>query len=283
MNILNKDGKQHVIWGGSTRETTKSEHHEFCAIGESGRLEWIDKDELNIDGDYQRPPVSERKILKIAKDWDWKLLGTLSVAKREDGSYWIYDGGHRCRAAFLRPDVRWLPCAVFDTAGKKEEAQAFVEANTTTTAVGILARHRAALMAGDATAAKVQTILNKHHYAANSHNSGQHTFCALAQLYSMVKLDYKMATEVFDFCVTMGGVPTRAVLGAIFTCERKVVGGSLFDDPVKLEKIRVLGIDGITAAINREVMLQGKGGPAIGAKAILDIVNKKTRKKLSFN
>ena len=150
MNILNKQCKALApTFGNAAASVSKREKFSWAEPCTPGTFLMIEKDALNIDGTYQREEVSKSKVLEIARDWDWKLLGTLSVIMRKDGTFWVVDGGHRCRASFFRDDIKELPCMVFEAEDEKTEAKAFVGTNTMKSSVSAYHKHRAAVKTGE--------------------------------------------------------------------------------------------------------------------------------------
>src|SRR3546814_16693938 len=88
-------------------------------------------DQLLVDDSYQRSiegGASQRLIVKIAENWDWRLCLPLIVSRRQ-GALYVIDGQHRYEAAKLRGDIRDLPIVLFDFDDPKAEAELFVPAN----------------------------------------------------------------------------------------------------------------------------------------------------------
>lgn len=78
--------------------------------------------DLRIDYDYQRPP-SEKRVRKIAANFDTEALGVIYVNQREDGSYWIIDGQRRTLATLrIRGRDYRLKCEVYHVTLAKEKA-----------------------------------------------------------------------------------------------------------------------------------------------------------------
>src|SRR3546814_134476 len=72
-------------------------------------------DQLLVDDSYQRSiegGASQRLIVKIAENWDWRLCLPLIVSRRQ-GALYVIDGQHRYEAAKLRGDIRDLPIVLF--------------------------------------------------------------------------------------------------------------------------------------------------------------------------
>lgn len=246
----------------------------------------IKKDDLNIDGSYQREEVSKSKVMDIARDWDWKLFGTLSVVMREDGTFWIYDGGHRCRASFLRDDITKLPCMVFDAENEKTEARAFIGTNTMKSTVSAYHKHRAVVKTGEPIAVAVQSILDKYGYFLTLNGTRKNGFAAISTLQSQVKENRVLAERVFAVSVSIaqdGEMISGGVLDAIFTCQKKLEGKADILTNGYLERLKRETLPGIEAAIRREKHIVGKGGAVIAAKALLDVLNKGKQRRITFN
>lgn len=264
---------------------TKRIMYNWASPGPMGEFMMISKNLLNIDGNYQREATSRERVMAIARDFDWKLFGVLSVVRRKDGSYWVTNGGHRSRALFKRDDITEVPCLVFQVEDEKEEAKAFVGQNF---CVGLLSAyhlHRASVRAGEPFAMAVQEELDRNGLVPVSGSKRSNEFSAIHCLRSLIMLDKELAKKVLSACVEIanGKDPiSGVVLSSVFACERKLAKGSSILTKENLEKLIYEGIKGIEIAIRRERNLSGKGGEAMSAKAVLDIVNRKRRNRLTF-
>jgi len=286
MNILNKQCKALApTYGNAAASVAKREKFSWAEPCAPGSFLMIRKDDLNIDGSYQREEVSKAKVLEIARDWDWKMFGTLSVIMREDGTLWVYDGGHRCRAAFFRDDITELPCMVFKAENEKTEAKAFVGANTMKSAVSAYHKHRAAVKTGEPIAVAAQAILDKHGYEALQNGFKNYAFAAINTLQTLVKENAVLAEKAFAACAYIavdGEQFSGEVLSAVFTCQKKLEGKADILTDGYLELLRRETLPGIEAALRREKHIVGKGGVAICAKALLDVLNKGKKRRLTF-
>jgi hypothetical protein len=286
MNILSKQCNALApVFGGIHAPTPKRERFSWAEPCSLGAFMMIKKQDLNIDGSYQRDQVSKSKVLEIARDWDWKLFGTLSVVMRKDGSFWLYDGGHRCRASFLRDDITELPCMVFQTEDEKTEAKAFVGANTMKSVVSAYYKHRASVMTGEPIAIAAQSILDKHGYIAAQCSTAKYSFAAINALLMHVKDDQELAEKAFAVCALIaqdGEQFSGAVLTAIFTCQKKLGAKADILSKEYFERLKRATIPGIESAIRRAKWVSGLGGANVGAKAVLDILNKNKRVPLIF-
>lgn len=147
--------------GGSASARIAKPKRFAPAKGRPPSVEMRHPDELSIDDSYQRSidtGPSRRLISSIATNWDWRLCMPLTVSRRESGLY-VIDGQHRLEAAKLRGDIPYLPCCVSTYDGPADEAAMFVAANRARRAISRLDDFHAAIVAGDATASNVDSIV----------------------------------------------------------------------------------------------------------------------------
>ena len=125
-----------------------------------GRFMLISKHDLLVDREnYQRDPKVVKKILK--EGWDWPQAGALNIGHREDGKFYIYDGGSRHESAMNIPEVDILPCMVYESEGAAEEAGTFVGVNINRVRLSGLDKHKGRLIAKDAVSAFVDKLLQR--------------------------------------------------------------------------------------------------------------------------
>lgn len=288
MNILDKEDKSTISpFGGTRGPLPKRTSFSWTSPSTKGNFLLIPKGDLNIDGSYQRDAVGDQKIRDIARKWDWKLFGALSVIKREDGSYWVYDGGHRTRASFYRDDVKTLPCMVFSCEKIEEEAKAFVGANTMQSAVSAYSKYRASLRANEPLAISMQAIFEKHGYAPSQNAKGDHSFNAIGTMLKIVRVDVEMAERAFAVCAAIDEDGSEKIKGdaleGIWLCARKLKDQEDILIGKHFKKLKAAGLAGINALISRETHIIGRGGASTAAKAILDLLNKGKRNRLYFD
>jgi hypothetical protein len=285
-NILDKKCKALAPTFGNTEASVpKREKFQWSEPCDPGVFMLLDKYDLNIDGSYQRDEVSRAKVVEIAREWDWKLFGVISVIRRSDGSFWVYDGGHRCRASFFRDDITRLPCMVFEADDERTEAKAFIGANTMKSAVSAYHKHRAAVKTHEPLALAVQSIIEKHSYFPTQSASKKYGFSAVNTLRSMVLDDAALADAAFGVCaaIAQDGEPISGeVIEALFVCQKKIGDRVSILSGEYLERLKLETLRGIEAVIRREKHIAGRGGAAISAKAVLDLLNKGRRRRLAF-
>lgn len=286
LNILSKVDRSLAPVPNSKRAVAVSKRDKFdwSTGGSRGEFRWIAKNDLNIDSRYQREQVSEAKVLEIARDWDWLLLGCISVIEREDGSLWVFDGGHRTRSSFFRDDIKELPCMVHKVATINEEAKAFVARNTMVSNVAAHDRYKASVCAAEPVALSVQSILDEFELTATkggTTNAG-HLSC-IGTLQSCVKEDPEDAKKVLRFLLSIAGdrPVVGKVLAAMFALYRHFK--PKFDILDKYgEKIGRHSQREIEIKISQFATECGKGGNVIGAKAILELINHKNRIRVEW-
>lgn len=243
----------------------------------------IPKELLRIDETYQREQVSSTKVIRIAREWDWRLYGALSVIQRPDLTYWVYDGGHRLRAAFHRDDITTLPCLVFKVEDKSQEAKAFVGANTIKSNVSSFHVYRGSLVAGEPVAVAVHELLSTYGFTAVQFGRGVFDFRSAGTLSALVKKNAALAEDAFKLAADIANGEehvSSVVLTAVYYLGEHAEG-NIFIRPWRA-KIISLSIAGIEAAARREAHIMGSGGKAVAAKAMLDLINKGKRKRLRF-
>lgn len=130
-------------------------------IGSPPAPQFIAVSDLLIDDSYQRSiegGASQKLIVKIAENWDWRLCLPLIVSRR-DGRLFVIDGQHRKEGAELRGDITHLPVVVFDFDDPRAEAELFVAANRSRRAMSKLDDFHAAIVAGDPKAVAVNEVV----------------------------------------------------------------------------------------------------------------------------
>jgi hypothetical protein len=126
-------------------------------IGEPPSPQFAGVDRLRVDDSYQRSiegGASQKLIVKIAENWDWRLCLPLLVSRR-NGELYVIDGQHRLEAARIRGDIAHMPVVVFDFDDPKAEAELFIAANRARRPMQALDDFHAAVVAGDAKVARI--------------------------------------------------------------------------------------------------------------------------------
>jgi hypothetical protein len=114
-------------------------------------------DKLTVDGKYQRP-VAEKRVAKIIDEFDAKLLGTLELSARPNGTYAVIDGQHRYEA-LKKLGRKQVPALVHKGLSVKDEADLFARTNMGRKALSPIQRFRAQVFAGDPQSVAISKIV----------------------------------------------------------------------------------------------------------------------------
>lgn len=83
---------------------------------------------IQTDSDYQHP-IDERRIARIVKGWDERLVNPPKVSLREDGTYFVFDGQHTIVAwTAVHPGVP-ISCRIYEGLTREDEKDLFVKQN----------------------------------------------------------------------------------------------------------------------------------------------------------
>lgn len=255
----------------------KEDRYNWVRQDERGTLEWINKSDLETDERYQRLSTNTR-VIRIAKNWSWAAFGTLSVAQRADGTYYVFDGKHRKAAADKRSDIDLLPCSVHQSKGAKEEAVWFKGTNTDRRPMTVVESFPALLMADDRTAAVVQELIDVAGRTI-SKNSSSGTVSCLRALMRAVEKNEAAVRRLWPLLVEIcDGHPFhyRAVEGLLHLEMAMDGDGSLTKQPYR-GKLLALGYSGIVEAAEKAAAYYAKGGAKQYAIGIQDALNYRAR------
>lgn len=240
----------------------------------------IDKKALSIDGRYQREKDSEEAVLRIARDWDWCLFGTLKVSDRGDDGYWVFDGGHRTRASFFRSDITLLPCMVFQLADIGDEARAFLAGARMSKAINSYDSFRASAVAMEPVAMRTSEILNELGISAckNTATRGSQLKC-IYTIQKAVEINQAVAKSVLSVCRDMAGDQpvSGVVFNGLFTLVNHFVGRDILAEYE--DTLSRLTQAEMEAGIRQMKAETGKGGQAIYAKGVMAVLNKGKKTK----
>ena len=251
-----------------------------------GEFVMIHKSELEVDPAYQRNRINQRRVENLSRGWDWIACGCLVVALRDDNKWFVLDGQHRKLAADMRPDIGELPCLVFETAHRRDEAVGFLAINQGRVALGGLDRYRAQLLAGDKTAFAVDSML-----ASTGHRAGEkpsaRTVSCVQSLYRLAAEDQPRLARLWPLLAELHpDCPmTDLVIRGLWTVDKWLGERSVAESPYR-EKLLVIGGRGLHHEIRREVAVIGQGGSRVSACAIAKYLNKQrlpARLKIELN
>ena len=239
-----------------------------------GEFLMIPKTELEVDSAYQRNRINQRRVDNLTRTWDWIACGCLVVALRDDNKWFVMDGQHRKLAADQRSDIHELPCLVFETTGRREEALGFLAINQCRMSVGSLDRYRAALLAGDKTAFAVESMLHSTGHRAGETPSARTVSCVQC-LYNLAQEDRTRFERLWPLLAELhpDSPMTDFVIKGLWTVDKWLGERSVTEPPYR-EKLLVIGGKGLHQEIRREMAVIGQGGTRVCACAIAKYLNK---------
>jgi len=184
------------------------------------------------------------------------------------------DGQHRKLAADQRSDIRELPCLVFETTSRREEAVSFLAINHGRVGVGSLDRYRAQLLSGDKTAFAVESMLKSTGHRAGDKASARMVSCVQC-LCSLAGEDRARFERLWPFLAELhpDGPMMEVVIKGLWTVDKWLGERSVTEPPYR-EKLLVIGGKGLHHEIRREMAMIGQGGSRVSACAIAKYLNK---------
>jgi hypothetical protein len=240
----------------------------------------IDKFLLHVDHDYQRDNINEERVNKISKSWSWPACGCISVARRPDGTYWVFDGQHRALAARKREDIQDLPCLVFHMREQREEAKGFVEANTVRGPMRSYERFKGRLVAQEANALRVAAALDDIGYRVGTGQKNE--LACIDAVEGAFNRDPESAAVALQVCADLYDgerIPDKVYKG-LFCLENhlKSKGGGSISRHDIYGKLKSITPTELLAEVRKSVAYHGKSGEKVYADGIAKFVNKKKTK-----
>jgi hypothetical protein len=253
--------------------------HRSDSADEMGTLEWIDKRSLEVDHSYQREG-SKSKVDEMSKHWSWLACGVITVGVRPSGTMYVIDGQHRVSAAMLREEVISLPCIVFQSSGKRDEASGFLDANSKRKSMSSYDKFRAAVVAEHQKAEAVKRICRslELEIVASAHSAGQ---CkCVGTLLDMAVEDEDRLHRVLGVCADIcndASAPIKeSLLKSLHYIDKFVEGGL---SARIATRARNIGHRRLLQSIQEAKAYHETCGARGGAIGILKEINKGVRKK----
>jgi len=258
--------------------------YKWRPLGETGEFMWLDKKVLRVDRSYQRDDEYRQKIIGIAADWKWESCGAISVMEREDGVFVVVDGQNRTLAACNRSDITLLPCMVFRSYGIAHEASSFIEINTNRKPVSAYTKFRANLVARDQSSIEILSVLkeNSIELKPDGHAPGTMTCIAACQrIYAQSPSRFKTVIKLASgLAASESRGISQVLVGGLATLDRKIQGG--LQNQRLVERIMQIGALGLVDAARKMSYRAGKGGEAVWAEGMLEVINRKRGAKFSM-
>lgn len=130
------------------------------AIGDMPRLDYLPVAAIRVDDSYQRP-LKARRVQQILRDFTWAQFGALMVVDQGDGTFTVYDGQHRLKAAEAHPDIEAVPAIIVELAAAREEAEHFLGVNINRSAISTVEKYWAGIEAGDEGMMRICAVLEE--------------------------------------------------------------------------------------------------------------------------
>lgn len=102
--------------------------------------------------------ISTMKATKIAKSFNPKAVGLLTVSRRADGTMWLINGQHRAYAMSMLA-IPLALCSVYEGLSLREEAELWVKLNTQTAPMRLDLYH-GRLLEGDPVAVEIDRAVH---------------------------------------------------------------------------------------------------------------------------
>lgn len=242
--------------------------------------------DIKIDTEYQRPLTGAR-VDRIKDNWSWLACGVITVALRGQGSgqYYAIDGQHRVAAA-ERAGIAELPCLVFESVSHTDEAQGFLDVNTSRKAMSVLDRYRALLVVEDPVALKVRDLLTQANRlpinTSGAKDDGRGIKC-LDYIMQAVTTDEEVLTKLWPLIIDLcdGKLIVKRLVQGLFYTERFLTNTSLLERHWRRRLMQV-GFDTIVKSIDETCSFEGRAGAAVCAAGILRALNRGLRNKLTL-
>jgi hypothetical protein len=280
-NLLDKRDRSLSPMPGGRAAIDKADKYRWARPTSPGEFRLISKSDLNLDDRYQRGKVSETAVRTIAAEWDWTLFGVIKVAERPDLSLWVFDGGHRVRAAFYRSDISQLPSMVFQLAELSDEARAFIAGARMSHRINSLDTFRAASVAEEPGACRTASLLSEFGITVQKNVTTSQQLKCVHTIQRCVEEDSELAKRLIGLSLQMANEKpiSGTVFRGLFTLVRHYNGRDILTEFA--DTFARLTQDELDRAIRQLKAELGKGGEIISAKGIVAALNKgKKTKKL---
>ena len=257
-----------------SRETV----HGWIIKDQPGEFQWINKNLLYIDKQYQRG-LSNAKTANIRSAWSWAAFGVLCVARRPDGTYWVFDGQHRKSAADDLASIVMLPCMVFEMDGDvSAEAGNFLTINTARGAVRTIDKWQALIIAKDRDAVAVNALLEERGYRVCRNTSpSKNEIKCVGALMKMHRADAMSLRTALDTAITAcDGHVIENILTGLWRVQKHLRDkntGESIADAKNINKLAEAGHLGIKREINKAIEFYG-GGEMTYGRGVLRILNR---------
>lgn len=265
------------------KKGSKVDRYNWANPAQQGKYRDLPIDSLVVDLVYQRSEkdINELNIRRIAREFDWMAFGTIIVAERDDGLFYVVDGQHRVEALRRRQDIDSVPSMVYPSIGSAQEALSFLRTSTGRTPLKALSRWRVRLASGLSPESEIAPWLHENglRVAKNGTRNGIDFPTCLCRTWSRDKSSCKLAL-LTQVAITDGEGMTSDIHKGLSQLEHYGI-----ETMPHAPKIRLLGGRSVLIqSINRYGIEAGSDWQSerLCAVAILAVINKGKRNKLTI-
>lgn len=265
------------------KERTSSKSTMKSVKDKPGEFSMIDKKDLRVDSSYQRR-LREDRAKKYAEEWSWVACGALSISLRDDGEWFVVDGGHRLAAAMLRPDIKKLPCLIFEMEEVATEAGAFLDINNNRRAMSMVDRFNALRIKGDPAAKVVDELVTSIGRRVIAGSSPTTVACAASML-NAARADEAALRRIWPVInrLCANQAIQYKIIEGMFYLETHVGEGYSISQKRWTDKLLLVGYVGVCAEIDKTAAFYGSSSRSRknSAIAIANLLNR-GNKRIKF-
>ena len=260
----------------------KEQQYGWRVSDDEGRSAKVLKTKLRVDRSYQRDLI-DSKVLAIAKDFNWAAFGVLIVFARGD-DYYVVDGQHRLEAALRLASIQQVPCRIFESKDKADEAAAFLKTNTQRRPISGIQRFDASVVSGDPDAVMLNHLVTECGRVVRK-DSNRTTVACVGTLMSRLKEDKERFIRLWPMWVeVMRDDPFHGdfVKGS-WWLERRLEEQELsLASGWGRERLRKIGLPTCLDSMTRWVLaVQSRNAKSLG-EGLLNGLNKGCRKRVEL-
>lgn len=227
---------------------------------------------------YQR--LVDHRVKRMAREWDPRQVGIITVARRANGQLVIIDGQHRVRAAQLVDPHMALMCVVWEDLTLAQEAALFTELNRSRKSLTPFELFKADLIAGQFEATDIQRIAQEHGFKIAIRKGASGRINGIAALRSTYRMGPRKGV-ILSEVLRLHRAAWRNDVPAALMIQGLGIFLARHGEHVDHDRLRAI----LTRAVPEQLVARGKGmGGTMGVSArhgtavvIGDLYNKRLR------
>lgn len=195
----------------------------------------------------------------------------------------MIDGGHRVCAARKRSDIVSLPCVVFKTKDRVEDATGYIAINTLRKPMAVYDKFRGLLAKKDPIALATHDLIVSGGRSASKSGSSTTVRCLAVIMYyiekspDILKRIWPLITAISD----KKEIPEMLISGLAYIESNLDEGVSLTDKELS-SRVRSVGQDGLITGAKKASAYYARGGAKVFAQGMLDELNKRRRTHITL-